>query len=55
MQGPTIFLVINIAIAIALFFEGSEIAVGISVFLIVEGLVFYFWSKKKGLISRVEK
>jgi len=54
LQGAKKFLVINIVLAIVLLFEGSKIAVGIAVFLLVEGLVFYFWSKKKGFISRAE-
>ena len=47
MRGAIIFLMVNIALAIALFFEASKVAIGIAVFLLIEGFVFYFWVKKK--------
>jgi hypothetical protein len=47
MKGPTIFLIINLVLAIGCIFMAETLFYFIAAFLILEGLAYYFYAKNK--------
>ena len=46
LRGSTLFLVINIFLALLMFSVGSSASIAIAILLLIEGFAYYFWSKR---------
>lgn len=47
MRGETIFLAINLLLALVCFFQEGAFFRGVGVFLVLEGVIYYYYSKSK--------
>ena len=47
MKGESLFLIANVLIALVCFSQRDGFFIGMGVFFIIEGIVFYVYSKSK--------
>lgn len=55
MSGKTIFLIINVLLAIICFLQNTPFFYGVGVFLLVEGTVYYYLATKKKKVTMQNK
>ena len=55
MNGATIFLIINVVLALICFAQNKGIFYAFGAFLILEGVGYFYYSKRKEKSSQVKK